>query len=92
MAETPDEGELIGALRHPLRRKILRTLANEKELSPSQLSDLLDEPLSNVSYHVRILAKSGAVKLVDTQPVRGSIQHFYAMTIDEPWVLAALGM
>ena len=87
-----DDNELLIALRHPLRRQILRTMVEGDPISPRQISDELREPLSNVSYHVRVLADCGAVTLVDTTPVRGSMQHFYSPTIDEPWALAVLGL
>lgn len=87
-----DENELLIALRHPLRRKILRAMAAQDPISPRQISDELRQPLSNVSYHVRVLADCGAVTLVDTAPVRGSMQHFYSPAIEEPWALAVLGL
>ncbi len=87
-----DDNELLIALRHPLRRQILRAMVERDPISPRQISDLLKEPLSNVSYHVRVLADCGAAALVDTMPVRGSMQHFYSPTIDEPWALAVLGL
>jgi DNA-binding transcriptional ArsR family regulator len=87
-----DDNELLIALRHPLRRQILRAMVEQNRMSPRDISDELREPLSNVSYHVRVLADCGAVALVDTTPVRGSMQHFYSPTIDEPWALAVLGL
>jgi DNA-binding transcriptional ArsR family regulator len=87
-----DDNELLIALRHPLRRQILRAMAAQDPISPRQISDELRQPLSNVSYHVRVLATCGAVTLVDTAPVRGSMQHFYSPAIEEPWALAALGL
>ena len=90
-AENTNHNELLVALRHPLRRQILRAMVESNPISPRQVSDVLHEPLSNVSYHVRVLAECGAVALVDTTPVRGSMQHFYSPTIDEPWALAVLG-
>ena len=87
-----DDNELLIALRHPLRRQILRAMAVQDPISPRQISDDLREPLSNVSYHVRVLADCGAVILVDTEPVRGSMQHFYSSTIEEAWALAVLGL
>jgi DNA-binding transcriptional ArsR family regulator len=86
-----DDNELLIALRHPLRRQILRSMVEHDPISPRQISNQLREPLSNVSYHVRVLADCGAVTLVDTTPVRGSMQHFYSPSIDEPWALAVLG-
>jgi hypothetical protein len=32
------------------------------------------------------------VTLVDTQPVRGSMQHFYCSAIDAPWARQVLGI
>ena len=90
--EQTGDNDLLIALRHPLRRQILRTMAEQDPISPRQISDELREPLSNVSYHVRVLADCNAVTLVDTAPVRGSMQHFYSPTIDEPWALAVLGL
>jgi len=87
-----DDNDLLVALRHPLRRQILRAMIKKEPISPRQISDGLREPLSNVSYHVRVLADCGTVALVDTTPVRGSMQHFYSPTIDEPWALAVLGL
>jgi DNA-binding transcriptional ArsR family regulator len=87
-----DENELLIALRHPLRRDILRAMVEKDPISPRQISNVLKEPLSNVSYHVRVLADCGAVALVDMTPVRGSMQHFYSPTIEEPWALAVLGL
>jgi DNA-binding transcriptional ArsR family regulator len=86
------DNELLIALRHPLRRQILRTMVEQDRISPRQISDELRQPLSNVSYHVRVLADCGAVTLVDTEPVRGSMQHFYSSTIEEAWALAVLGL
>ena len=87
--EHTDDTELLIALRHPLRRQILRTMAAQDPISPRQISDELREPLSNVSYHVRVLADCGAVTLVDTAPVRGSMQHFYST--DDRGALGARG-
>ena len=61
-------------------------------ISPRELSQMLEEPLSNVSYHVRVLVDCAAVTLVDTQPVRGSMQHFYCSAVDAPWARQVLGI
>jgi DNA-binding transcriptional ArsR family regulator len=88
-----DDAELLVALRHELRRRILRAMFEEKDaISPRRLAEALKEPLSNVSYHVRVLVDCEAVALVDQRPVRGSMQHFYSPTVEEPWALAVLGL
>ena len=92
--ERSDDNDLLTALRHPLRRQILRSMAaaDEQPLSPRELSSLLAEPLSNVSYHVRVLVDCEAIRLVNTEPVRGSMQHFYRIAVDEPWARQVLGL
>lgn len=75
---------------HELRKRILLKLL-EGQSSPNQLAAALDEPLSNVSYHVKALAgtdpkakkpirETPLVELVDTAQRRGALEHFYALT------------
>lgn len=83
--------DLFIALAHPLRRRILReALADDREISPRDLAASLDQPLSRLSYHVRVLAGCGALDLVRTKQVRGSTQHFYRLVLDAPWAKLAL--
>jgi DNA-binding transcriptional ArsR family regulator len=88
-SKKPTPEELLRALQHPTRRRILRAMG-EETLSPCELSDSLEAPLSNVSYHVRVLADCGAVSLTATKPVRGSMQHFYRLNVDVDWVNSVL--
>lgn len=87
-----DDNDLLVALRHPLRREILREMAGEEAISPRQVAAALQQPLSNVSYHIRVLADCAAVSLVRTKPVRGSMQHFYCVTVEAPWARQVLGL
>jgi len=87
-----DDNDLLVALRHPVRRDILRTMGEEKAISPREIAGILNQPLSNISYHVRVLADCAAISLVDTKPVRGSMQHFYRSTIEAPWARQVLGL
>ena len=89
--EHSETHDLFDALKHPLRRQILREMAGEAPLSPRELATVVKEPLTNVSYHVRVLADCGAVTLVRTRRVRGSIQHFYRLSVKAEWVQEALG-
>jgi predicted ArsR family transcriptional regulator len=90
------EQALLFLLRHPLRRELLKLYVKEDgSLSPKQLSDFTRTHLSLVGYHVRELAKHGAVELVATRPRRGSVEHFYEATalIEQvPWARPALGL
>lgn len=64
------------ALAHPLRVQLLAAL-NEGVASPNELAKKLNEPLTNVSYHVRMLHDLGCIELVDTEPRRGALEHYY---------------
>jgi hypothetical protein len=59
--------------------KILTSL-HKGVSSPNQLSQELDEPLGNVSYHVKTLLEYDCVELVKTEPRRGAVEHFYRAT------------
>jgi DNA-binding transcriptional ArsR family regulator len=87
-----DDNSLLVALRHPMRRDILRKMAAAEAISPREVASALRQPLSNVSYHVRVLADCSAIALVTTKPVRGSMQHFYRVSIEAPWALEVLGL
>lgn len=82
-----DDNDLLVALRHPLRRQILRLMGEREVISPLELATQLNKPLSNIAYHVRVLVDCAAVTLVKTEPKRGSVQHFYCSTIEAPWAL-----
>lgn len=87
---------LLKALRHPLRRWLLRIYLEEGEsLSPKELALVMRKPLSNVSYHARTLKELGALEIAYEESVRGSVEHFYEATAlikETPWVLATLGL
>jgi DNA-binding transcriptional ArsR family regulator len=83
--------ELLVALRHPLRRQILQEMEGGEPASPRDLATALKHPLSNVSYHVRVLVDCGVLTLVRTRQVRGSTQHFYRSSVEDEWAQAVLG-
>jgi DNA-binding transcriptional ArsR family regulator len=75
MDSSPQE-VLVKALNHPVRVKAL-TILTEKTASPKEIAAQIDTPLSNVSYHVRVLDELGLVEIVEEESVRGSVAHFY---------------
>jgi DNA-binding transcriptional ArsR family regulator len=87
-----EASDLLVALRHELRREILQSMADDKAISPKELAQRLGKPLSDVSYHVRILDRRGAISLVRTTPVRGSVKHFYRLSLKAEWALKVLGI
>jgi DNA-binding transcriptional ArsR family regulator len=76
VAARPGHEQLVKGLSHPLRVECLTLLA-ERVASPRELAEALEEDLSNVSYHVRVLSELGLIELVSEEPVRGAVAHFY---------------
>jgi DNA-binding transcriptional ArsR family regulator len=91
-ANRSNDDELLIALRHPLRRRILRTMVEKEAISPAELSLALEAPLSSVSYHVRVLADCAAVTLVRTVAAPTSTQSFYSLAIEAQWARKILGI
>ena len=92
-SDRSDTNDLLIALRHPLRRQILQALAEGPQpISPRELASSLAQPLSNVSYHVRVLADCSVLELVRTRQVRGSMQHFYRSMLEAEWARFVLGI
>jgi DNA-binding transcriptional ArsR family regulator len=69
---------LVKALDHVLRQHILLA-AVAGEVSPSGLSKALDEGLSQISYHVKVLREDcdGIIEETRTEPRRGAVEHYY---------------
>jgi hypothetical protein len=73
-------------LKHPLRVRILEVL-NEGPRSPSQFVEeglipkehftTYQQALSLASYHFRELEKEGCLKVVESIPRRGAVEHVY---------------
>jgi DNA-binding transcriptional ArsR family regulator len=77
--ETGVDQRLVKALAHPLRVEILAIL-NERMASPNELSKELEEGLSQVSYHVKVLKDFECIEMVKTEPRRGAVEHYYRAT------------
>jgi len=70
---------LVKSLAHELRAEILAIL-NERVASPNELAKELNEGLSQVSYHVKVLKDYKVITLVKTIPRRGAVEHYYRAT------------
>lgn len=71
-------------------------MLGERVSSPRRLAAELDEPLGRVGHHVRVLARIGAIELVDTAQRRGVLEHFYRAVVrplfsDEQWASVPRG-
>lgn len=66
-----DWEKLTRSAMHPLAVSMLETMVDcEEPLSPSGLAIGLEQPLGNVSYHMRRLERLGLVRLV-------AVEHYY---------------
>jgi DNA-binding transcriptional ArsR family regulator len=75
----PIDRRLVMSVAHPLRIKILEALTDHVA-SPNAVAETLDSSLTSVAYHTRALDRLGALELVDTEPRRGALEHFYKAT------------
>jgi DNA-binding transcriptional ArsR family regulator len=82
MAIADSPGDLYKALGHPMRRSILSVFWYAgRSISPSEIAESQGQPLSNVAYHTRALVDEfGLLTLTETQPRRGSTEHYYRLT------------
>lgn len=81
----PANGNVVKALSHPLRLRLLEEIADAGEASPATLARQLKQPLATVSHHVRMLRDLGFVELTRTKPRRGAVEHFYR-AVDRPFL------
>jgi DNA-binding transcriptional ArsR family regulator len=89
------DADVLKALNHPVRRKVMAAL-DAGIASPKELAGQLGLSIPNVSYHVGILRDLGLIKVVRETPRRGAVERHYKatsravsvrQTID--WILAA---
>jgi DNA-binding transcriptional ArsR family regulator len=80
-ADKPDQGKasLAKLLSHPTRVQILAA-AHRQAISPSEFARSHGQTVSSVAQHFKKLAAYGAIELVRTEPVRGSVKHMYVGT------------
>lgn len=67
---------------HPLRQRILATMVAGEDVDSAQISQRLGQSLSQVSYHLRVLAQSGAIAVVDDRTGRGPETSRYTLGSD----------
>jgi DNA-binding transcriptional ArsR family regulator len=80
----PGHEQLVKGLSHPVRTECL-TVLSDQVASPREISEIIEEDLSNVSYHVRVLSELGLIELVGEEPVRGAVAHYYK-AVERPLV------
>lgn len=91
----PSSSELISAVGHPLRRRILNAFLGgtlEGGFSAQELAQLFDRPVGQVDYHLKALAKTEILR-----PVRhregapaSEVRYGWALGVEEVWLRLVL--
>lgn len=87
----PEHVRLLKGLAHPIRLELLGVLSY-RDISPSEFARQRGEPVSNLSYHFRLLEELGCIEVALERPVRGSVEHIYRrikrfMFSDRDWLI-----
>ncbi|GFN05848.1 hypothetical protein Smic_44040 [Streptomyces microflavus] len=69
---TVDSPEVLKALSHPLRLRILRHLGAAGPATSTTLAAALGENTGTLSYHLRMLERSGLIEDIPSAPPGGS--------------------
>jgi DNA-binding HxlR family transcriptional regulator len=73
--------EVLGALGHPVRVRVIGAFEEGLKLSPSRLQEAMpDVSLGTLAYHVRQLAGAGLLRRAGRVPRRGAVEHLYVLT------------
>jgi predicted transcriptional regulator len=74
--------DLIQALDHPRRRRLLRALHRSDDAqSPTQLAKIIGDEVNRIDYHVKSLARLGVVSKTGDRRVRGVRESFFASNV-----------
>lgn len=74
------QAPLYKMMGNPLRTRIIMALGN-REASPKELAEILDEDFQRVCGQVRYLKRNGFIEMVDEDRRRGGVQHFYKAVV-----------
>jgi DNA-binding transcriptional ArsR family regulator len=58
-------------------RVLILILLNEGIYTPGEIAEIIEEPLNNVSNHIRELVDAGSIELAKTERVRNTTRHYY---------------
>ena len=89
----PSSSELISAVGHPLRRRILGAyLDGTVECATArQLAEALDERVGQVAYHLKTLAKGDILRPVERRDRQQAQEaHCWALDVEATWLRLVL--
>jgi DNA-binding transcriptional ArsR family regulator len=86
---SPTSSELINAVGHPLRRRIIRAYLDEAVECPSagELAGAMDQRAAQVAYHLKTLAKCDILRPVQSADGRAEEPHYgWALGVEADWL------
>lgn len=90
----PSSSELITAVSHPTRRRILRAFVEEPlgAASADELADALEQPVAQVGYHLKTLARCEILRLSrDGDRSAAEAPHYgWALDLEPDWLRVVL--
>ena len=89
----PSSSELISAVGHPTRRRILRAYLDDSVecVSASELAPAVEQRASQVAYHLKTLARCDLLRLVRNEGDRsGEPLYGWALDIEAEWLRLVL--
>jgi DNA-binding transcriptional ArsR family regulator len=90
----PTSSELISAVSHPLRRRILFAYLEGTVESPSarELADAMDQQVGLVAYHLKTLAKGDILRSVQSGNGQETANAHYGWTlgVEAEWLRLVL--
>jgi DNA-binding transcriptional ArsR family regulator len=88
----PSSSELISAVGHPLRRRILNAyLDGDLECASARdLAEALNQRVGQVAYHLKTLAKSEILRPVQRRGGREEEAHCWALDVEAVWLRLVL--
>jgi DNA-binding transcriptional ArsR family regulator len=90
----PTSSELIGAVSHPLRRRILLAYigGSAERATATELADLLDREAAQVAYHLKTLALSEILEPVPNGNGReaGEVHYGWTLAVEPEWLRLVL--
>lgn len=67
----------VKALSHPLRMRIIETLAASEPMTTKQVAEVLEEKPTRLYHHVALLEEVGLIRLTHTRQNRGATEKYY---------------
>jgi DNA-binding transcriptional ArsR family regulator len=84
--------ELISAVSHPTRRRILRAYLDESFecVSASELAPAVEQRVGQVAYHLKTLARYEILRLVHGEGREGEPVYGWALDVEAEWLRLVL--